>query len=136
MEVDLTLASYNPPLVIDNEVFFGALLQNAENPALVAGVEVQLENTNNVINLGVRTGLFESLENLSIISQRSVGEVSLRLRLDRDPANGNITVYINNEQLGLSSLPLADADDVILPVLYVKDGGVVVHVTRWVLTLQ
>ncbi len=129
VEATLTLLSYNPPLLLDNNVYFGLLLQEADDPASVAGVQVSLAQAG-VINLAQRVG--EEVRNLS---QRAVGAVTVRVRLERDPVNGDILTFINGEQLG-QAVSLAAADTPLLPVLFVKDGGVIVSVTDWTLNLR
>lgn len=129
LEATLTLTTFNPPLLLDDAVYFGALLQDAGNLAASAGLQVQLAEAG-VINLGQRTG-----DTVRTLSQRSVNAVVVRVRLERDPQTGVITTYFNDEQLG-EPLQLAGADAAVIPVLYVKDGGVIVSVTDWRVTLR
>jgi len=63
--------------------------------------------------------------------------VVVRVRLERDLKTGDITAYANGAQLG-QPIPFTRADAPILPVLFVKSGGVIVSVTGtgWVVTLR
>ncbi len=129
VEATLTLQSYNPPLLLDNEVYFGILLQDAANPANSAGAQISLVQAG-VINLAQHTG-----DTTRTVSQRAVGAVTARLRLDRDATTGNVTVYFNNEQIG-QPLTLVAGNAAVLPVLFVKDGGVIINVTDWSVSLR
>jgi hypothetical protein len=135
MEVELTLQTYNDPLVIDGQVYFGATLQSVENPSTMAGLQIQAVDTN-VINLGQRTSGFENPdEGVTVISQRSVGSIVVSVRLERDQSNGGVVAFVGGNQLG-SAMEFVGAQAPILPALYVKDGGVIVYVTRWTITLR
>jgi hypothetical protein len=59
----------------------------------------------------------------------------LRLRLERDASNGSVVTFVGGNQLG-SAISFVGAQDPILPALYVKDGGVIVNITRWTITLR
>ncbi|NWF69460.1 MAG: hypothetical protein HXY40_10265 [Chloroflexi bacterium] len=135
MEIELSLATYNPALTIDNEVFFGALLQNAADSTQVAGLEVQLVQ-DGVVNLGLRSALFDAPDSLRIVSQRAVGSVILRVRLERDPISGAVLVIVNGDQLSAEPIALSSAQDAILPAIFVNDGGVIIYITRWTITLS
>jgi hypothetical protein len=128
MEVELLLVTYNPALLLEDQVFFGARLQNAGNAAESAGLQINLVDPG-VVNIGQVEG-----ETLSVITQRSLGEVRLRLRLDRNPESGIISTFVNGEPVGL---PLElNAPQGMLPVLYVRDGGVIVYVQSWTVALR
>ncbi|MFN8375511.1 MAG: hypothetical protein U0694_21875 [Anaerolineae bacterium] len=133
MEVEFSLASYNPPLVVDGQVIFGALLQSLSQPPAAAGFEVQVVDTN-VINLGQRSAGFDNPDAVTVLSQRSVSAVIVSVRLERDRGNGGVVLFINGNPLG-NALTLTSAQDAILPTIYVHDGGVIVYVTRWTITL-
>jgi serine/threonine protein kinase len=134
MEVELT-ASYNAPLVIDGQVYFGALMQSAADPSSLAGLQVQVVDTN-VIDLGQRTSGFENPdEGVTVISRRSVSSMVLSIRLERDPSNGDVVIFVGGNQLG-SAMSLVGAQDPIVPAIYVKDGGVIVNITRWTITFR
>lgn len=127
-EAELSLIVYNPPLLAEDGVYFGLLLQSADDPTISAGLQINKVNLSS-IRLSQRTG--ETLEN---ISQRSDDARNLRIRLERNPDAGTITVYVDNQQLG-NPIPFA-GDEPVIPVLYVRQGGVIVHVLNWTVTLR
>jgi hypothetical protein len=129
MEATLTLTTFNPPMLLDNEVYFGALLQDGANPNATAGLQIQLVQVG-VINLGQRSG-----DTVRTVSQRSVNVQVARIRLERDLQSGAITMFFNDEQIG-QPMTLAAGNAPLLPVLFVKDGGVIVSVTDWHITLN
>ncbi len=129
LEAEITLTTFNPSLLPTNEVYFGVLLQSANNLTQTAGMHVQLVQPG-VVNLGLRSG-----DEVQVISQRSVNAVIVRVRLERDEENGEITVFFNGEPLG-DALPFAGPEAPILPVLFVKEGGVIVSVSEWTVTLR
>ncbi len=129
MEADLSLVTYNPPLLIDNNVYFGVLLVDATNPANSAGLQVEVMQPG-VIKLSQRSG-----DALITISQRSDSAAGMRVRLDRSLNDGTVTVYLNNQPLG-APIPFVGADVPVMPLLYVHDGGVIVHVNSWSITLR
>ena len=128
-DAELTLATYNPPLLIDNEVYFGLLMVRLDDPAASAGVEVQLVR-DGIINVGQRSG-----DQVEIVSQRAVNSTTVRLRLERNFEARTLTLFINNEQVG-APMSFVGSDVPVLPAIYVKNGGVVVHVTRWTVGLR
>lgn len=129
MEVELTLLSFNPQILQTEPVYFGALLQNADNPDQSAGLHVQMAQPG-VINLGQRIGA-----DVSTVSQRAVSVVVARIRLDRSPDTGSVTVFFDGEQIG-PAIPFTRPDAPLLPMLYVKSGGVIVSVTGWKISLR
>lgn len=129
LEATLTLTTFNPPLLLDDAVYFGALLQAADDPATTAGLQVQQVQAG-VINLMQRTG-----DTTRTVSQRSVNAAVVRVRLERDVQTGNVTIFFNDEQIG-QPMPLAAADAPVVPVLFVRDGGVIVSVSDWRITLR
>ena len=70
-----------------------------------------------------------------VISQRSVNNVIARLRLDYDRSSGTVSAYFNDSPLG-TAMNLGGAEDDILPAIFVKDGGVVIGVSAWTVTLD
>ncbi len=128
MDVELTLLSFNPQLVNASQVFFGAALQDPASSSL-AGLHVQLVQPG-VINLGRRDG-----DRIETISQRAVNAVVARIRLERDPARGQVTLYFDGDPVG-QPVALARPDAPVVPVLYVRRGDVIVSVNRWTLTLR
>jgi hypothetical protein len=129
VEATLTLTTFNPPLLLDEAVFFGALVQDANNPQNAAGMHVQLVQ-NGVINLGQRVN-----NTVRTLSQRSVNAVIVRIRLERDLDSGAISLFFNDEALG-EPIPFAPSDAPLIPMLFVKDGGVIVSVSDWYVTLR
>ncbi|MFQ3568481.1 MAG: hypothetical protein SNJ59_15945 [Aggregatilineales bacterium] len=129
MEADLSLVTYNPPLLIDNNVYFGVLLADANNPANSAGLQIEVMQPG-VIKLSQRSD-----DTLITISQRSDSAAGMRVRLDRSLNDGTVTVYLNNQPLG-APIPFVGADVPVMPLLYVHDGGVIVHVNSWSITLR
>ncbi len=129
MEIELTLTSHLPALLEANQVYFGALLQDAANPSRTAGVNIQLVQPG-IINIGHRIGA-----ETTTISQRSVSIPGGRIRLERDPSNGSITVFYNGEQIG-AAIPFTGTNTTVLPVLYARGGGVIVSVTSWSVTVR
>ncbi len=131
VEVELTLTTFNPAVISAEQVYFGALLQDVSDPTITAGVNVQLVQPG-VIKLGQRSG-----EKITNFSNQAVNVVVVRVRLERDLQTGDITAYANGSQLG-QPMPFTRADAPIIPVLFVKSGGVIVSVTGtgWVVTLR
>ncbi len=131
VEVELSLTTFNPAAVSPEQVYFGALLQDVADPNKTAGVNVQLVQPG-VIKLGQRTG-----DTVTNFSNQAVNVVVVRVRLERDLTTGAITAYANGSQLG-QPIPFVLADAPVLPVLFVKSGGVIVSVTGtgWVITLR
>ena len=128
LEAELALRSANPTLVADDEVYFGILLRSAAGDDS-AGLQIQQVGPG-VISLAIVAG-----GEADVISQRSVNNLIARLRLDRDPSSGAVSAYFNDSQIG-DPIAFAPADAAVLPVLFVKDGGVVVAVSAWNVTLD
>lgn len=128
IEANLTLLRINAAVVSNEEAYFGILFQSASS-ADNAGIKI-LAVEANVINLA----LYENSET-NFISQRSVNALIARLRLDRDPASGRVTAFFNDSQIGEPMRAIA-ANDAVVPVIFVKDGGVTVGVTAWQITLD
>jgi hypothetical protein len=128
MQVTLTLTTYDPTLVEQGEVYFGALIESAADPTRAVGLYAQLSQPG-VVNLGQR-----QLDGVEMISQRSFSGV-IRVRLERDPATGAFTLFYDNQQLG-QPIPFIGATDPIVPALYVRSGGMIVSVTDWTITLR
>lgn len=128
MEVTLVLSDYNPPLLLEDNVWFGAALQDGDDPASSAGARVRLVQAG-VINLSMHRGA-----ELRAVGQRTVNAVVARLRLERDADSGRVRVFFNDEALG-EAVPMPPGR-ALLPLLYVRAGGVVVSVLDWQITLQ
>ncbi|HVU12814.1 MAG TPA: hypothetical protein VHD90_16160 [Phototrophicaceae bacterium] len=129
MSADLELATFNPPLLIDNQVYFGMMLQPINQPDRPVGAQIQVAQPG-LFNIGQRVG-----STVTISMQRSVGTPVAHIRLERDLLNNELAIYVNNEQVG-ASIPFAGTNNPVLPVLYVREGGVIVHVTNWQITLK
>jgi len=128
VEANLVLRTFNPSVVTQNDVFFGVLLQSTRD-GNNAGVRLQVVDTKaitltRVLNNDVR-----------FLNQRAVNTIIGRLRVERDVNTGDVSLYFNDIPLG-ESFPFLAADAPLLPVLFVKDGGVVVGVTSWTVTLR
>jgi serine/threonine protein kinase len=128
IEADLTLRTFNPAVVSNEEVYFGIMFQST-NDGNNAGIQIQAVQPS-VINLA----LVENNE-ANFISQRSVNAVIARLRLDRNIETGNVFAFFNDSQIG-NAIDFLDPDDPIVPVIFVKDGGVIIGVTSWRITLD
>ena len=128
VEADLTLRSFNPAVVSGDDVYFGIILQSQSGDKS-AGIQVQAVGPN-VINLArVQDG------EANFVSQRSVNAVIVRLRLEFDRENDVVFAYYNDSQIG-SAVPLDAPDDQVLPVIFAKDGGVIIGVSSWRITLE
>jgi hypothetical protein len=128
-EAELSLTVYNPPLLAEDAVYFGLLLQNENDPGESAGLQVNLVDLGS-IRLSQRVG-----GTLETISQRSDDARDLRIRLERDLDAETVVVYVNNQQLG-NPIPFTGSGDPVVPVLYVREGGVIVYVLSWSITLR
>ena len=129
IEATLALTTFDQSLVGEQQVFFGAILASAADPQQTIGVQVQL-NQPGVINLGQREGSI-----VRMISQRSVTAPVVNIRLTRDPITGVVTTYYNGEQLGQPVL-FIPPDEPVVPVLFVRNGGIIVSVSEWTVTLE
>ena len=128
MEVTLVLGEYDPTLLQEDAVWFGAMLQNADDPETAAGARVRLVQPG-VINLSQHRG-----SELRPVGQRTVNAVVARLRLERDVEAGSVRVFFNDESLG-EPVPMVPGE-ALQPLIYVQGGGVVVSVTDWKITLS
>ncbi len=128
VEAELSLRSANPALVGDGDIYFGILLQSADGERR-AGIQVQ-QVAANVINLALYSG-----DEANFISQRAASNMIARLRLERDRETGSVSAYFNDSRIG-DPIALVAADEAVAPVLFVKDGGVVIGVSAWQITLD
>ena len=129
VETTMALITFTPELVTQQQVYFGAGLENAADPTQNIGLQVLLAQPG-IISLGPRVN-----GAAQFISQRSVTAVVVRIRLQRDPVSGVVTLFYNDEQIGQPAL-FAEPDGAIVPVLFVRGGGVIVNVTDWHVTLR
>jgi hypothetical protein len=123
-DATLALTTYDPALLDENDVYFGILLQSADDESVKVGLHIQVVNLN-VLNLWLRQG-----DELTFISQRSVNNVIARVRLERDPQTGSVTAFFNDAQVG-QPMPFVRPDEQVQPAIFVKDGGVIVSVANW-----
>jgi serine/threonine protein kinase len=128
MEADVRLVTYNPSLQLSDGVFFGLAFQDVGDPLEQAGVQINLVE-GGVVNIGQMVDGVNS-----VVSQRSLGEVRLRLRIDRNPDSGVLTTFVNGEPVGLPITQTTPQG--VLPVLFVNDGGVIVYVGSWTIVLR
>jgi len=126
---EVELVTYNPPLVLDQQVYFGLLLSPPDAPADGIGVQIALAQPG-AFNIGQRR---EGAAGVDV--QRSIGSQIARIRLELDRNSGLLAFYVNEEQIGIP-LRLDAPDAPLLPVLFVRRGGVIVHVNRWQVTLR
>ena len=123
LEAELALHSTNAAVVSDGDIYFGILLMSADG-ARTAGIQVQ-QDAPNVISLALNRD-----DAVDVVSQRTVNNLITRLRLDRDGESGAVRAYFNDAMVG-DPIAFVAADEGLLPVIFVKDGGVVVSVTAW-----
>jgi hypothetical protein len=128
VEADLTLTTFNPSVVKLEDIYFGVLLQSVEGGSN-AGIRLRVTGPN-VISLG------RVLNNeVEFFNQRSVSTIVARLRVDRDVNTGQIRLYFNDVPMG-ESFDFLPFDAGVLPMLYVKEGGVILGVTGWRVELR
>jgi serine/threonine protein kinase len=131
MDAVLDLQTFNPPLVVDNAVYFGVLLQNADDPSQQVGVRVQIQGSQGeLIQLSLQNG-----STLTTVSQRARTDDPLRVEIVRNLTNDSIQVLVNRQPLG-NPVPFVGDDVPVVPVLFVHNGGVIVYVEEWSLTLR
>ncbi len=126
-QAEITLQSANPAEA-EEEVYFGIAFRSASGDE-IAGVQVQ-QIGSQVISLA----LYQDGA-ANFVSQRSVNNVIARLRLERDASSGAVSAYFNDAPVG-EPMAFAPADEAILPVIFVRDGGVVIGVSAWEVTLE
>jgi len=124
-QAEITLQSTNPA---EEEIYFGIAFRSASGDE-IAGIQVQQVGPQ-VISLA----LYQDGA-ANFVSQRSVNNVIARLRLERDDSSGAVSAYFNDAPVG-EPMGFAPADEAILPVIFVKDGGVVIGVSAWDVTLE
>ena len=129
LEANLTLHIVNPAAVSDEEAYFGILFQGTASPDANAGIKI-VAVQDNVINLALYQNGADNF-----ISQRSVNALIARLRLDRDPTSGEVTAFFNDSPIGSPMSSIA-ADEAVVPVIFVRQGGLTVGVTAWQISLE
>ena len=133
-EAEIVLVTFNPDLLGSDSVYFGAVLTpagSADPLAGGAGMHIDVVQPG-VLNVGTREA-----NTVTTVLQRSVGAVIVRVRLERLP-DGTVRSFLNGEEVGAPVRPAGSVDvsSPVVPAIYVKDGGVVLHITEWTLTLQ
>jgi hypothetical protein len=131
VEVTMKLDTFNPNVIDAGEVvFYGIGLESVSDGNNV-GIQLEVVN-DNVINL-----MEVSNNSTTFLRQRSISSIYdlVRLRIDRDSVTGSVLLYLNDEQIG-TAIEFIPPDAAVLPVLFVKDGGVVVSVVNWRVTLR
>jgi serine/threonine protein kinase len=132
VEADFTLRTHNPTILNEGDLYFGLLLQSTED-GNNAGVRIQVvDATNNIVNI------YQVLNNeATLISVRPINanQLRVRLRVDHDPSTGRALLYLNDSLLA-EPFEFIEPDTPLLPVLFVKEGGVVVGVRNWRVTLR
>lgn len=135
-EVTLSLATFNPALLSGEDgVFFGAMLVPADAAdnafALGSGLQVDVVQPG-VVNIGTRAD-----GDVDVVSQRALSAVIVRVRLERRP-DGSVQTFFNGEPLGIAAIPPGggDPNTPLLPAIFVTDGGVILNITDWSVTLR
>ncbi len=128
LEAEITLFNTNPALVNEEKVYFGIAFQN-EGGDDVAGIQVEQVGPSVISLAQFQDGVAD------VVSQRSVSNVIARLRLDYDRSSGMVSAYFNDSPLG-RDMSFGAGDNGILPAIFVKDGGVVIGVSAWKITLD
>ncbi len=129
IEADISLLTFNPTLLNDEAgVFFAISLESALDGNNI-GLQINALNNTTIT-------VFETQNNtLTALRTRSVGSIVVRLRIDRNIETGEVLLYLNDEQL-TPAIDFFDADTPIVPVLSVRDGGVIIRVTDWRIRLR
>jgi hypothetical protein len=129
VEARLTLASWNPPLVLEDAVYFGMYFQDASDPNNIAGIQLELEQE------GIFSYSQVTSEGVTGFNQRQVNLNTFEIGMERSTQNGAVVVFVNGGQVG-PPIPFLEPDAPVLPVLYVHDGDVIVHVETYRITLR
>lgn len=129
VEASLNLITYDPRLVTEENVYFGVMFQSQNNPDLRVGLHIQVVNLT-TLNLWLQNG-----DERTFILQRSVNSINPRIRLERDERTGYVTAFLDDFQVGAPMVFVAP-EAAISPVLYVRDGGVLLNVSAWRIWLQ
>lgn len=119
------------PLLPPEEVYFGVMLMSPQDADDFEnrGVQVQAISLTS-INIYQRIN-----DERVLIDDQNVNAVLGRLRVDRDTATGVVTTYFNDTPIG-QTVQLPSPDAPLIPVLYIRKGGVVASVTNWRITLR
>ncbi|MFZ4828950.1 MAG: hypothetical protein ACOYLB_16495, partial [Phototrophicaceae bacterium] len=130
LEITTALTTFNPTLLATDEVFYGILLAPLDEAGMVnlaqaVGIQINVIDAG-IVNIAQRNG-----EDLTVISQRSIGAVITRLRLDVIDESGAIRAQLNGAPIGADMSPIYGDSRPIVPVIYVKDGGVILNISEW-----
>jgi serine/threonine protein kinase len=128
VDAEMTLRTFNPSVVSAEDVYFGMLLESTADGNNI-GLRVQVVSPT-VINIYA-----VSNNETRFLSQKSVNAVIVRLRIERDVTSGDVSLYYNDELLDEPLVFLA-SDAPLLPSVFVHNGGVVVGVNTWRVTLR
>lgn len=128
VDVEMALRTFNPTTVSADNVIFGTLLQSSSGDRNL-GIRVQAVSQT-VINLYQVVN-----DQTTFLSQRSVNVPVVRLRLERDPASGDIILYYNDERL-TEPLAFVSASTPLQSVVFVGDSGIIVALNDWRVTLR
>jgi serine/threonine protein kinase len=128
VDAEMSLRTFNPSVVSAEDVFFGILLESATDGNNI-GIRVEVVG-DTVINL------YSVINNeTTFLSQKSVNTIVARLRIDRDPDTGNVILYYNDQALD-DPLPFLAGDAEVVPMVFVREGGVVIGLSNWEITLR
>lgn len=132
VEAELVLRTHNPAILDDDDLYFGLLLQSLDD-GNNAGVRIQVIDTvSNIVNVSQVLNNEETLINVRPINSR---DLRMRLRVDRDPSTGRALLYLNDGLIG-EPFEFIEPNTPLLPVLFVKEGGVVLGVLSWRVTMR
>ena len=128
LQAELTLHSANPALGSDDSIYFGLALQSPDG-STSAGIQIEQVDSN-IISLA-----HYSDGQAAVIRELAVSNLIARLRLEFDRGAGTVRVYFNDGQVG-DALAFAPDDGEALPAIFVKDGGLVIGISAWSVTLD
>jgi hypothetical protein len=125
-DAELTLATFNPALLVDDAVFFGFGLRDGEGR--VTALEIAVVGPG-IVNLVQRTG-----DVRTVVSQRADTVTGARIRLERSLSDDTLSLFYNGDRIGAPVAFTVD-DAPVIPVVYAHEG-VIVHVAAWSVTLR
>lgn len=129
METNLAFATYNPSSMELSDVNFGVFLQSVNDPSIRVGVRIDVVDMNTV-NLYT---INNDQETFAV--QYSVNTLEPRLRLERDASNGMVTIFYDDVQVG-QPLAFIAPEALIQPAVFVRDGGAILNIHSWRVTLR
>lgn len=129
VEATFSLITYDPRLLSNDAVYFGVMMQSVNNPDLRVGIHIQVVNLT-TINFWLQNG-----DERTFILQRSVNSINPRLRLERDSTTGYVTAFWDDFQIGERMVFVAP-EAAIQPVIYVRDGGMLLNLLNWRIWLR